>query len=82
MEKDQLLVAIGARIRALRMAKGFSHEGFAAAAGLDRAYYGGIERGERNVSIRNLVRIAATMGVEIGELFPPIQELSSSSTSA
>ncbi len=82
MEKDQLLVAIGARIRALRMAKGFSQEGFAAAAGLDRAYYGGIERGERNVSIRNLVRIAATMGVEIGELFPPIQELSSSSTSA
>lgn len=77
MEKDQLLVAIGAHIRALRIARGFSQEGFAAAAGLDRAYYGGVERGERNVSIRNLVRIATTMDVEVGELFPPIQEIAS-----
>ena len=82
MEKDQLLVAIGARIRALRIARGFSQEGFAAAAGLDRAYYGGVERGERNVSIRNLVRIAITMNVEVGELFPPIQEISSFGTSS
>ncbi len=75
MEKDQLLIVIGARIRLLRKANGFSQEGFAAAAGLDRAYYGGVERGERNLSVRNLVRIAGTLGVEVGELFPPIQQL-------
>jgi transcriptional regulator with XRE-family HTH domain len=77
MEKDQLFVAVGSRIRTLRQAHGFSQEEFAAVAGLDRAYYGSIERGERNVSVRNLVRIAATLGVEVGELFPPIQALSS-----
>ena len=70
MEKDQLFIAVGTHIRALRQAKGFSQEEFAAVAGLDRAYYGGIERGERNVSVRNLVRIAVTLGVEVGELFP------------
>lgn len=76
MEKDKLLVAVGAHIRALRKAKGFSQEDFAAAAGLDRAYYGGIERGERNVSLRNMVRIAVALGVEVGDLFPSIKELS------
>ena len=82
MEKDQLLIAVGARVRALRKAHGFSQEDFAAAAALDRAYYGGVERGERNVSVRNLVRIAATLGVEVGELFPPIQELAPLSRSS
>jgi transcriptional regulator with XRE-family HTH domain len=80
MEKDTLLVAVGGHIRALRKAKGFSQEGFAAAAGLDRAYYGGVERGERNLSLRNLVRIAAALEVEVGELFPPMTELSQSLT--
>ena len=75
MEKDQLLIVVGQRIRELRKARGFSQENFAAAAGLDRAYYGGVERGERNLSARNVVRIAATLGVEVGELFPRIQEL-------
>ena len=75
MEKDPLLVKVGAHMRALRNAKGFSQEAFAAAAGLDRAYYGGVERGERNLSLRHVVRIAATLGVEVGDLFPPIQDL-------
>ena len=75
MQKDELLGAVGQRIRELRRAKGFSQEGFAAVAGLDRSYYGGVERGERNCSLRHVVRIAATLGVEVGELFPPIEEL-------
>ena len=75
MQKDQLLGTVGQRIRELRRAKGFSQEGFAAAAGLDRSYYGGIERGERNFSVRHVVRIAAKLGVEVGDMFPPIAEL-------
>ena len=75
MQKDELLGAVGRRIRELRRAKGFSQEDFAAAAGLDRSYYGGVERGERNFSVRHVVRIAATLGVEVGDLFPPIEEL-------
>lgn len=69
MQKKHLL-ALGGRIRSLREAKGASQEGFAEEAGLDRAYYGGIERGERNVAALNLIKIALALGVEVGDLFP------------
>ena len=75
MSKDPLLVALGAKIRTIRQAKGFSQEAFAAEAGLGRSYYGGIERGERNVAALNLMHIAKILDVEVGELFPPLQEL-------
>ncbi len=75
MEKHPQLVALGRRIRALRKERGFSQEAFASEAGLDRAYYGGIERGERNVAALNLFRIAAALQVEVGELFPPQRSL-------
>lgn len=70
MQKNPELAALGEHIRRLRQARGFSQEGFAAAAGLDRAYYGGIERGERNVAALNLMRIARALEVEVGALFP------------
>jgi len=72
MEKHPQLMALGQHIRDLRKAKGFSQEGFASEVGLDRAYYGGIERGERNVAALNLILIAKALGVEVGELFPLI----------
>ena len=70
MPKLSKLAAIGGQIRRLRKASGHSQENFAALAGLDRAYYGGIERGERNVAALNLIKIALALGVEVGELFP------------
>jgi len=63
-------VALGQQIRRLREAKRISQEECAALAGLDRAYYGGIERGERNVAAENLIRIAVALEVEVGDLFP------------
>lgn len=60
----------GHRIRELRKERGFSQEGFAAASGLDRSYYGGIERGERNVALENIAAIAKALDVPIRELFP------------
>jgi transcriptional regulator with XRE-family HTH domain len=75
MAKDPQLVAIGQWIRELRVARGFSQEAFAMEVGLDRAYYGGVERGERNVAALNLIKIAASMKVEVGDLFPPIRVL-------
>lgn len=75
MPKLSKLGAIGGQIRRLRQAGGHSQEDFAALAGLDRAYYGGIERGERNVAALNLVKIALALGVEVGELFPPCRTL-------
>ena len=67
------LVELGTRIRKIRKERGFSQEDFAAQAGLGRSYYGGIERGERNVAALNLMRIAATLQVEVGQLFPELQ---------
>lgn len=69
-KKHPALVALGQQIRTVRQQRGISQEDFAAEAGLGRSYYGGIERGERNVAALNLMRIAATLGVEAGDLFP------------
>ena len=73
--KNRRLVAIGGRIRALRRAAKLSQEELAARAGLDRAYYGRIERGERNVAALNLMKIAEVLKVEVGEVFPSRREL-------
>ena len=75
-EKDPYLVAVGRQIRDQRKARGFAQEAFAAHAEIDRSYYGAIERGERNLSTLNLIRIALALNVEVGELFPNWEELS------
>ncbi|HEX8465310.1 MAG TPA: helix-turn-helix transcriptional regulator [Abditibacterium sp.] len=75
-EKNAALVALGQQIRTVREGRGISQEDFAAQAGIARSYYGGIERGERNVAALNLMLIAAALGVEVGELFPPVRILS------
>ncbi len=75
MQKHPILIRIGQQIRRLRLERGFSQESFADAVGLDRSYIGGVERGERNLSTLNLVRIARTLNVEVGQLFPPIRTL-------
>jgi len=63
-----MLVRFGGRVRELRKARGFSQEAFAEHCGLDRTYIGGIERGERNVSLRNIEVIARALGVTVSEL--------------
>jgi transcriptional regulator with XRE-family HTH domain len=74
-DKSAALVALGEQIRRVRQERNISQEDFAARAGIARSYYGGIERGERNVAALNLMRIALTLGVEVGELFPSQQTL-------
>ena len=64
-EKAQL----GRRIRYLRLKAGLSQEDLAGACGLDRTYIGGIERGERNPSLKNILKLAATLCVTMPELF-------------
>ena len=58
----------GANVRTLRQAKGLSQEGLGQMAGIHRTYIGAVERGERNVSIDNMERIAAAVGVSIADL--------------
>ena len=74
MENGNLFL-LGQKIRILRTAKGYSQEEFALLAGLDRAYYGGIERGERNVAALNLIKIARALNAEVGDLFPQLADL-------
>jgi transcriptional regulator with XRE-family HTH domain len=61
--------AIARAIRTTREQRGYSQEAFAARAGLDRANYGAIERGEANVTVDTVVKIATGLGVGAGELF-------------
>lgn len=68
----QSLLALGQKIRQLRTAKGLSQEAFAGACGLDRTYIGGIERGERNLSLKNLLRITDVLGVTPSDLLAGI----------
>lgn len=58
----------GAAIRAVREEQGLSQEHLALEAGMDRAYLGGIERGERNPSLANVFKIADALGVRASEL--------------
>ncbi len=60
-DADQELVKLGKLIRAQRKALGFSQEAFADAAGMDRSHMGKIERGERNVTLLNVIRIASAL---------------------
>jgi transcriptional regulator with XRE-family HTH domain len=64
---------LGRRIKELRQTNGYSQEAFAGECGLDRSYYGGVERGERNIAVLNLIKIATVMRVEVGELIPSIK---------
>lgn len=62
------LRALGAAVRAKRISVGMSQEALADAAGVDRSHMGKIERGERNVTLLNLVRIAAALGLPLSDL--------------
>lgn len=68
MPDDDILVRFGRRVRELRTEKGLSQEAFAALCDLDRTYIGGIERGERNLALRNIEVIAETLGISISKL--------------
>lgn len=60
----------GQTIRDRRQRLRISQEDLAELSGLDRTYIGGIERGERNPSLKNIARIAAALRVDVAELFP------------
>ncbi|MEK6408811.1 MAG: helix-turn-helix transcriptional regulator [Acidobacteriota bacterium] len=66
--KQDILVRFGARVRQLRLQKGYSQEAFATKCDLDRTYVGGIERGERNVALRNVESIAKALDMTLSEL--------------
>lgn len=69
MKVDLLQRRVGEAVRHKREALGLSQEAFADKIGMHRTYYGAIERGERNLTLQSLSRIADGLGVELSELF-------------
>ena len=65
---DAVRQRIAQRVRGLRVARGWSQEVLAEVAGVHRNYIGHIERGEVNVGVGNLVKLARALGVLVGEL--------------
>ncbi len=70
VEPKKIKQVVGQRIRALRMKRGWSQEELGFESGLHRNYVGGIERGERNVAVVNLARLAKALGVRPRDLLP------------
>ena len=66
---NKTLVKIGVNIRTIRLDKGLSQEALALQSGIDRSYLGGIERGQHNVAVINLEKIAQALEVPISNLF-------------
>lgn len=70
MKKHNIRMQVGAKLRNLREKHGWSQEDLGFEAGLHRNYVGGIERGERNVAIVNLAKLATALGVRPRDLLP------------
>jgi transcriptional regulator with XRE-family HTH domain len=66
---DDELLQFGQCIRNLRKQKGWSQENLAERAGLHRTYIGAIERGEQNVSLKNILKLATVFDLSPSELF-------------
>jgi transcriptional regulator with XRE-family HTH domain len=61
----------GLRLAEVRKAKGLSQERLALESGLARSYLGGVERGQRNIALLNICRLAETLGVTPASLLEP-----------
>ena len=67
-DESEIKKRFGARVRATRKKQGLSQEKLALACDLDRTYIGGVERGERNISLLNIYRIAHALCIDAGSL--------------
>ena len=68
MEKDATLIQFGKKIKNGRHKLGLSQEGLAERAGLHRTYIGMIERAEKNITLKNIKKVAKALNIKIGKL--------------
>lgn len=69
MKRVDVKAEFGQQVRTLREARGWSQEHLAAVVGLDRSYVGGVERGERNISIENICKLAVSLETSPAVMF-------------
>ena len=67
-KKRDILKRFGSRVRELRLEMELSQEKFAAKCDLDRTYLGSVERGERNIALRNIEKIAEAFAISVSDL--------------
>lgn len=70
-----LVTRFGLAVRAARRERGWAQEELSAAAGLDRTYISGLERGQRNPTLETLGRIAAALGCPLADLIKAAEEM-------
>ena len=71
---EHLPNAVGRRVRELRNRIGVSQEALAERAGLHRNYVGSVERGERDIGITALARLASALGLSLADFFAPFRQ--------
>ena len=69
MYEEDIIKRIGLNITIIRERQGLTQEKLAELAGLHRAYIGQIERGEKNIGLKNLEKIANALGLSLKDLF-------------
>lgn len=69
--EGELQRTVGRNLRTYRETKGLSQEAFADVLGVHRTYMGGVERGERNLTLKSVEKIAARIKVEPLSLLEP-----------
>ena len=69
MYEEDIIKRIGLNIMIIRERQGLTQEKLAELAGLHRAYIGQIERGEKNIGLKNLEKIANALGLRLKDLF-------------
>ena len=70
---NAILKKLGENLRKARQEKSFSQEQLAEFTGLHRTYIGGVERGERNISLLNLARIAKALGKTVSKILEDVE---------
>ncbi len=74
MNKD-ILKAFGNQIRIERNRLGLSQEDFASLVGIHRTYIGVVERGEKNITLKNIQKIATALDIQISQLFIELENI-------
>lgn len=80
-EKSPELVAFGDAVRSQRKARGYSQEAFGDVCGIDRSYMGGIERGEHNLALVNILKIIAALELRPSEFFKALDNIPKNTSS-